>query len=586
MAEWRVAGFREIRELGRGGQGRVVLAAHEESGTPVAVKYLAAGAGEADRDEFEHEARMLGQVDSPHVARLYRLVRGEHGTAIVMEAVDGVSLKRILAEHGALEPEAALTVLKGSLLGLAAAHHLGVVHRDYKPANVIVRADGLSKLIDFGVARYMGEAGGGGTPAYMAPEQWRSEPVTPVTDVYAATCVFFECVTGRRPFAGDGIAELRRLHLTAPVPVAGVPEPLRPLVAKGMAKSPWERPAGAAAFVEELESVASAAFGAQWEERGVRVLAGAAAALAALFPLTALGLASSGVLAAGSGGAGAAAGAAAHGTAGATAAGSAGTGLVGVAGAKGAAAVAGTAVLAVTAGTAVYVTRDEPPPPLTVTLAAHQEAATSLPFRVTGQLVRVRGGADPALTRRINGALRAPVDARAAELRDALARFPGDPSTPLDTTMRVTPSVRLSGPQYLSVRYDFAPDSRALWHSTWHVDRTVTVDLRTGAVLRPSDHLAPSARGQAGLSALRLLLREFGTGTCFADQPPEIGVRHLDDAAIQFALTERHLEVLPDGPALGLSTACSQPTIAIPYERAAALLRPEVLKAIPRPSPS
>ncbi|WP_206663999.1 serine/threonine-protein kinase [Thermomonospora catenispora] len=237
MTEWRAAGFREVQELGRGGQGRVVLAVHEESGTPVAIKYLTAGARKADQDEFEHEARMLGQLDSPHVARLYRLVHSEHGTAIVMEAVDGVSLKRILAEHGALAPEAALTVLKGSLLGLSAAHHLGVVHRDYKPANVIVRADGLSKLIDFGVARYTGEAGGGGTPAYMALEQWRSEPVTPVTDVYAATCVFFECVTGRRPFDG-GIAELRRSHLSAPAPVADVPEPLRPLIARGMAKDP------------------------------------------------------------------------------------------------------------------------------------------------------------------------------------------------------------------------------------------------------------------------------------------------------------------------------------------------------------
>jgi serine/threonine protein kinase len=117
-----------------------------------------------------------------------------------MEAVNGVSLRDVLSGNpGPLPPEAALTVLKGSLLGLSAAHAAGVVHRDYKPANVLVESSGNSKLVDFGIAGLSGERTVAGTPAYMAPEQWHGAPASPATDVYSATCVFFECVTGGPP---------------------------------------------------------------------------------------------------------------------------------------------------------------------------------------------------------------------------------------------------------------------------------------------------------------------------------------------------------------------------------------------------
>ncbi|WP_344284675.1 serine/threonine-protein kinase, partial [Actinomadura napierensis] len=302
MADWRLAGFVEDRELGRGAQGRVVLARHAGSGAHVAIKYLTGGAPAAFAG-LRTEAQMLGRLTSPYVARLYRFVESAQGAAIVMEAVNGASLKAVLAEHGRLEPEAALTVLKGSLLGLAAAHAVGVVHRDYKPANVVVRPDGLSKLVDFGVAVLAGEGSAAGTPAYMAPEQWRGEPATPATDVYAATCVFVECVTGRRPFsAADRVALMNR-HLTAEADVADVPGPLRPLVGRGLAKQAADRPPSAAAFVDELESAAVAAYGPDWEQRGVRALAAAAVALAALFPLAALAVAP-GAAATGAGAAG------------------------------------------------------------------------------------------------------------------------------------------------------------------------------------------------------------------------------------------------------------------------------------------
>ncbi|HEX2313825.1 MAG TPA: serine/threonine-protein kinase, partial [Thermomonospora sp.] len=237
MDGWRVAGHTEIRELGAGAHGRVVLARHDASGTPVAIKYLAYE-DPAALDRLRAEARMLARVADPHVVRLYRFVTAEQGAALVMEAVDGVSLRAILDRQGALPPEAALLVLQGSLKGLAAAHAVGVVHRDYKPANVVVRGDGLSKLIDFGVAALFGEGSRSGTPAYMAPEQWEGRPVSPATDVYAATCVFFECVTGRRPYGARDRAALMRAHLLAPVPVEAVAEPLRPPDRTGHGQGP------------------------------------------------------------------------------------------------------------------------------------------------------------------------------------------------------------------------------------------------------------------------------------------------------------------------------------------------------------
>ncbi|MFD7614000.1 protein kinase [Streptomyces sp. NPDC059828] len=287
MNTWSVPGYTETRELGAGGSGRVVLAVHDATGIPVAVKYL----GERLRRdtafvrEFRAEARLLGGLESPYVVRLYEYVEAPEGAAIVMELVDGIALGTLLAREGQTGPEAALAVLKGSLLGLAEAHRTGVVHRDYKPGNVLVAADGSSKLVDFGIATNRGTTPGvAGTPAYMAPEQWSGEPASPAADVYAATATFFECVTGRKPYPGQNFAELALQHTSAPIPEEEVPPALRPLIRHGLAKTPQERPSDADAFVAELEQVAVGAYGPDWEERGQRKLAALAALLPLLFP--------------------------------------------------------------------------------------------------------------------------------------------------------------------------------------------------------------------------------------------------------------------------------------------------------------
>ncbi|MEU5595020.1 protein kinase [Streptomyces sp. NPDC020298] len=282
MNAWAVPGYSESLELGSGASGRVVCAVHEETGVPVAVKYLSESL--RTRPGFVHgfraEAQLLGGLRSPHVTCLYEYVEATEGAAIVMELVDGVSLRTLLTRQGPMAPEAALTVLKGSLLGLADAHGVGVVHRDYKPENVLVTPEGVSKLVDFGIAVDAGvSAGIAGTPAYMAPEQWTGAPASFAGDVYAATATFFECLTGRKPYRGESLAELALRHVEGPVPVQDVPAAVRSLVRRGLAKSAADRPADATVFVTDLERSAVAGYGDDWEERGRGLLAALVALL-------------------------------------------------------------------------------------------------------------------------------------------------------------------------------------------------------------------------------------------------------------------------------------------------------------------
>jgi len=260
MPEWTVPGYTALKGLGSGGFGDVVLARHDASGTLVAIKYLRPEllADPEFAEMFRGEAQVLASLEDPNVVRLYEYVESPSGAAIVMELVDGVTLREILTYHGKTTPESALVVLQGSLLGLAAAHRRGVVHRDYKPENVLVNGDGISKLTDFGIAARIGDRPvPAGTLLYAAPEQMTGAPASPASDVYAATATFYECLTGRPPFSGQTAAELIRLHHSEPVSLEPVPEPLRPLIAAGMAKDPGRRPTDATTFVAGLKTAAS-----------------------------------------------------------------------------------------------------------------------------------------------------------------------------------------------------------------------------------------------------------------------------------------------------------------------------------------
>ena len=282
---WSVPGYTEVRPLGGGGFGEVVLATRDASGTPVAIKYLHP---DLLRDSehaaaFRAEARTLAGLDSPYVVRLYEYVEDPAGAAIVMELVEGVTLAALLDREGKTTPEAALVVLYGSLLGLAAAHAKGVVHRDYKPANVLVNGQGVSKLTDFGIAALAGDRTvPTGTLCYMPPEQFEGADASPAADVYAATVTFYQCLAGRVPFDGQTATEIYDKHKSAPVPMDEIPEPLQPVIARGMAKDPRSRPSDAGGLAVELRDAATDSYGEGWEDRGRSHLAEAALLLLAL----------------------------------------------------------------------------------------------------------------------------------------------------------------------------------------------------------------------------------------------------------------------------------------------------------------
>lgn len=578
LADWTLPGYTEVQALGEGGFGRVVLARHDASGLFVAIKYLYARflSDAAVLGSFRQEARLLAEVRSPHVVRLLDYVERPEGVALVMEAVPGVSLKALLAAERQLEPEAALVVLKGSLLGLAAAHSAGVVHRDYKPDNVLVSARRESRLVDFGLAVLDGQRGlAAGSPAYMAPEQWNGAPGTPATDVYAATCVFYQCVAGHRPFRGYTADELRVQHISAEVPFAQLPEQVRGLVAWGMAKRPNERPPGAALFVAELERTARTAYGEDWEERGWSTLAKRAAALVALSPI---GLLATTATAAAPVGAGTAAGTAT------------GSGILGAVAAK-----VGAALFAIGAlvGAGVVIFDDDPEEPapqvrqvaLKAEVTSISEQIADPKLNVDVQYVRVTGHPDASVQKRINAALREPADQRVAAVRSVMEEHKDHPSAQDTSHLDSAATVTAQTPGLISVRYEHALRSALIWHPTWSFTEGVTVDLKSGEVLEPRRVLTRAALN-GGLH--RALNARIGEDFCGGDP---LSGRELtralrrdagkNESAVTMAFAERGAEVYLDQLSMSTSTACGRRTVELPYGELNALMRPDMRDRLP-----
>ncbi|GIF06651.1 serine/threonine-protein kinase [Actinoplanes siamensis] len=209
---------------------------------------------------FRSEARMMAQLRHPGIVQVYdygenAVVDGERFDYLVMEFIEGASLSKKIERAGRLSPAETMSIVAGMADALHAAHQSGIIHRDVKPGNLLVRPGGALVLVDFGIARSVGVTGITstnvvmGSAHYMAPEQAEGQPVTAATDVYALGAVAYTCLTGRTPYVGDSpLAVLAQLvHGQPPVLPPDVPRPVASVVLRALAKDPAQRfPSGAA----------------------------------------------------------------------------------------------------------------------------------------------------------------------------------------------------------------------------------------------------------------------------------------------------------------------------------------------------
>ncbi len=283
----KVGRFQVVRILGQGSMGVVYLATDPTIERPIALKTLRwEGAGEdADRqvieDRFLREARLAGRLQHPNIVTIYDVGLARDISFIAMEYVDGEPLTNIVGADVPLEW--GVGIVRQAAEALGHAHERDVLHRDVKPGNILLSKEGRPKVTDFGVGKFLTAATSDlaqegllyGSPAYSSPEQIRGQKLDGRSDLFSLAVVFYELLTGARPFAGDSVTKVSYLILNSQPRDPRELRPELPLVARDvffrlLGKSPEERPASAAEFIREIERIT-----------GSRKLPGTARAVAA-----------------------------------------------------------------------------------------------------------------------------------------------------------------------------------------------------------------------------------------------------------------------------------------------------------------
>src|SRR4051794_14584188 len=276
----RVLGNRyEVGELlGRGGMAEVHLGRDARLGRTVAIKLLRTDLARDStfQARFRREAQSAAALNHPAIVAVYdtgeeQIVESGGGVFnlpyIVMEHIEGRTLRDVLAEGHHLDVDSALDIITGVLTALEYSHRIGIVHRDIKPANVMLTPVGDVKVMDFGIARAMSDASSTmtqtqaviGTAQYLSPEQARGEQVDTRSDLYSAGCLLYELLTGRPPFTADSPVAVAYQHVREqPVPpsrvIPGIPESVDRIVLHSLAKGRDERYQSAADFRADVEA--------------------------------------------------------------------------------------------------------------------------------------------------------------------------------------------------------------------------------------------------------------------------------------------------------------------------------------------
>lgn len=254
-------------KIAGGGMGTVFEARDEKLDRDVAIKLLASNLAEDEKfvERFRREARAAAGLRHPNIANVFDAGDEDGCHFIVMELAEGRDLARVLREEGPLVPERAVKVVDQICLALGHAHAAGIVHRDVKPANVIVGHDDSVKVTDFGIARATNESSltvtGSllGTAQYISPEQAEGKPLTASSDIYSLGIVTFETLTGAVPYTGESLMSVAMRHINDTVPApstitASVPPELDAIVARATEKDPTRRFGDATEMHEALSA--------------------------------------------------------------------------------------------------------------------------------------------------------------------------------------------------------------------------------------------------------------------------------------------------------------------------------------------
>ena len=256
-------------KIASGGTSTVYRGLDVRLDRPVAVKVMDSRYAGDDQflTRFQLEARTVARLKNPGLVAVYDQGLDARHPFLVMELIEGGTLRELLAERGPMPPHAVAAVLRPVLGGLGAAHRAGLVHRDVKPENVLVSDDGEVKIADFGLVRAVAVAGITsasvilGTAAYLSPEQVRDGNAGPRSDVYSTGILTYELLTGRTPFTGDSALSIAYQRLDADVPppgaaIDGVPPQFDEFVQRATARDPADRYADALEMGAELDAIA------------------------------------------------------------------------------------------------------------------------------------------------------------------------------------------------------------------------------------------------------------------------------------------------------------------------------------------
>jgi predicted Ser/Thr protein kinase len=262
----QVANFRVLEKLGEGGMGVVYKAMDVQLERPVAIKMLTPELSRNPEivERFRTEARAQANLNHVNLATLYAFLVHEGNAFIVMEFVEGENFEQLIRRRGPLPDEDAIPWFKQALLGVGAAHRMGIVHRDIKPTNLMLNRQGIVKVMDFGIAKVVGVRGATrtgmqlGTPAYMSPEQIQGRPIDVRTDIYALGITLYQMLSGHVPFEEGSDFEIMRHQVSTPPPAMIELHPYAParyqqVVTKAIEKNPEDRYRSVEEFGAALE---------------------------------------------------------------------------------------------------------------------------------------------------------------------------------------------------------------------------------------------------------------------------------------------------------------------------------------------